>query len=78
EGKDLLLQLDNHGIFVSTGSACKSGKNTSSHVLNAICKNKDIAISSIRISLGKQTTKKDLDYVIEILPKIVQKMQNGK
>lgn len=76
EGKDLLLQLDNHGIFVSTGSACNSGKNGSSHVLNAICKNKDISKSSIRISLGKYTTQEDLDYVLETMPKIVKQIRN--
>lgn len=75
EGKELLLNLDNYGIFVSTGSACNSGKTESSHVLNAICKNKDISISSIRISLGKQTTKEDLDYAIETLQKIVEQMR---
>jgi cysteine desulfurase len=76
EGKDLLLQLDAHGVFVSTGSACNSGKNGSSHVLNAICKNQDISKSSIRISLGKSTKKADLDYVIEILPKIVKQLRS--
>ena len=72
EGKDFLLQLDNYGIFVSTGSACNSGKNGSSHVLNAICKNKDISKSSIRISLGKHTTKAELDYTIETITEILK------
>jgi len=74
-GKELLLLLDSKGIFVSTGSACNSGKDGDSHVLNAICRNKNISQYSIRISIGKQTTKEDLDYVIETLPKIVTHMR---
>jgi len=76
EGKDLLLQLDNFGIAVSTGSACSSGKNDASHVLLAIDLKENFAKSSIRISLGKSTTKKELEYVLEILPKVVQQLKN--
>ncbi|MFA6917596.1 MAG: cysteine desulfurase family protein [Candidatus Gracilibacteria bacterium] len=78
EGKDLLLQLDHHNICVSTGSACNSGKNDTSHVLSAIGQTPELAKSSIRISLGKYTTKEELDYVLEIFPKIVEKLKNNK
>ena len=70
EGKELLLHLDNYGIFVGTGSACSSGENEASHVLTSIGLNPDSAKSSLRISLGKHTTKEDLDYTLEILAKI--------
>ena len=78
EGKDLLLQLDHHNICVSTGSACSSGNNDTSHVLSAIGQKPELTKSSIRISLGKYTTKEELDYVLEIFPKIVEKLKNNK
>lgn len=75
DGKDLLLQLDNHGILVSTGSACNSGKNGVSHVLTAIGRKENLCRSSLRISLGKYTKKSDLDQLLEILPKITKELK---
>ena len=75
ENEQLLLHLDKHGIRASAGSACASYEIEPSHVLTAIGLSKEEARSSIRFSLGKQTTKSDLDYVLKILPKVVKKIE---
>lgn len=66
----LAVQLDENGIFCSTKSACLNDKNKDSYVLNAINKDR-VKMGGIRFSLGKETTKRDLDYVIEKLKKFV-------
>ncbi len=75
ENEQLLLYLDKHGIRASAGSACTSKEIEPSHVLTALGLSKEAARSSIRLSLGRQTTKADLDYVLKILPKVVKKME---
>lgn len=75
ENEQLLLHLDKHGIRASAGSACASKEIEPSHVLTAIGLSSQEARSSIRFSLGKQTTKSDLDYVLKILPKVVKKIE---
>lgn len=74
ENEQLLLYLDKHGVRASAGSACASHEIEPSHVLLAIGLSKEEARSSIRFSLGKQTTRADLDYVLKILPKVVKKI----
>lgn len=71
----LLLILDEAGIYVSTGSACSTGEAQPSETLKAIGLPQNKVHSSIRFSLGKKTTETDIDYVIETLPKIIEKMQ---
>ncbi len=71
ESEQLLLHLDKHGIRASAGSACASRGIEPSHVLTAIGLSKEEARSSIRFSLGRETSKTDLDYVLKILPKVV-------
>ena len=66
----LVVQLDESGIFCSTKSSCLNNKDSDSYVLNAINRNK-VKMGGIRFSLGKETTKGDLDYVIEKLKKFV-------
>jgi cysteine desulfurase len=78
EGEALMLYLDSYGIAVSTGSACSTGNSDASHVLLAIRRSEKDAKSSIRFSLGKATTKADLDYVLKVLPDIVVKMRKMK
>ena len=75
ENEQLLLYLDKYGIRASAGSACTSYDIEPSHVLTAIGLSKEEARSSIRFSLGKQTSKADLDYVLKILPKVVNKIE---
>jgi len=75
EGESILLNLDMLGICSSTGSACNSSKLVSSHVLLAIGISPELAHSSIRFTLGKFTTKEDIEYLIQILPKVIKKLR---
>ena len=72
EGEALILYLDAEGISISTGSACTSESLDPSHVILALGKPYEFAPSSMRFTLGRSTTKEDLDYVLEKLPKIVR------
>jgi cysteine desulfurase len=71
EGESILMHLNEEKIYVSTGSACSSKKLEISHVLKAIGVDHLWAHGSIRFSLGKDTTKKDLDHVVKKLKKII-------
>jgi len=75
EGESLVLKLDQYGIFASTGSACTSTDLKPSHVLMALGLKEELAHGSLRLTLGRKTTKKDLDYVLKILPKIVNDLR---
>jgi len=75
EGESLVLQLDFKGISVSTGSACSSDKLEPSHVLLAIGLRAHQAHGSLRVSLGRWTTKKDIDYLIKVLPGIIKQLR---
>ncbi len=76
EGESIQLYLDVEGIMVSTGSACAAGDIRPSHVLMATTGDAEIAHSSIRISLGLDTTQKDIDRVMEVLPGVIKKLQD--
>ena len=76
EGESLMMELDNSGIEVSTVSACASSKLQFSHVLLACGIEEKYAQGTIRVSLGRYTTEKDIDYFIKELPKAVEKMRN--
>lgn len=73
EGETLLLDLDDIGVFASTGSACASGDLEASHVLLAIGLSHGVAHGSIRLSLGETNTEEEVDYVINELPKIIKR-----
>lgn len=75
EGEGLLLNLDLKGICASSGSACTSGSLDPSHVLLAIGLSHEIAHGSLRISIGKYNTKEEIDYLIENLVEIVEKLR---
>ena len=75
EGEAMLLQLDNKGIAVSTGSACSSGSLEPSHVLLSIGCPPEIAHGSLRISLGRFTTEEHVDYFLEVFPPIVERLR---
>ena len=75
EGESLLLQLDMDGISASTGSACSSDSLEPSHVLLAIGLKPQEAHGSLRLSLGKYTTKEDIDHVLEAVPKAVDRLR---
>lgn len=75
EGESLLLSLDMVGIAGSSGSACTSGSLDPSHVLMAIGLDHETAHGSLRLTLGDFTTEEDIDYVIEKLPPIVDRLR---
>lgn len=75
EGESIQLYLDAENIIVSTGSACAAGDIQPSHVLMATKNDAEVAHSSIRFSLGLDTTESDIDRVMAALPKIVTRLQ---
>ena len=75
EGESMLLSLDMEGVAASSGSACTSGSLTASHVLLAIGLPPEIAHGSLRLTLGIENTKEEIDYVIEVLPGIIEKLR---
>jgi cysteine desulfurase len=75
EGEGLLLGLDLNGIAVSTGSACSAGDLRPSHVLMAIGLSEEESHGSLRITLGKYTTKYEIDYAINTLKEVVARLR---
>ena len=75
EGESIQLYLDAEGIIVSTGSACAAGDTKPSHVLMAKTGDAEVAHSSIRFSFGLESTPKDIEHVMKVLPGIVRRLQ---
>ena len=88
EGESLLLLLDANGICASSGSACTSGSLDPSHVLLALGLPHEVAHGSMRLTISDETTDEDIDYILEVVPKVVERIrgmsplwediQNGK
>ena len=76
EGESLLIMLDQKGICGSSGSACTSGSLDPSHVLLAIGLSHEIAHGSLRLTLSEETTKEDIDYTVDELKQIVDRLRN--
>ena len=76
EGESLLLMLDLNGICASSGSACTSGSLDPSHVLLALGLKHEVAHGSLRLSLSDETTDEDVDYILEVIPKVVERLRN--
>jgi len=76
EGESLLLLLDMYGISASSGSACTSGSLDPSHVLLSIGLPHEVAHGSLRLSFGDYNTMEDVDYILEVLPKIIERLRN--
>ena len=75
EGESIQLYLDAEGIIVSTGSACAAGDTKPSHVLMAKTGDAEVAHSSIRFSFGLESTEQDIERVMEVLPGIIDRLQ---
>lgn len=76
EGESLLLSLDLMGICASSGSACTSGSLDPSHVLLSIGLPHEIAHGSLRLSISDETTDEDIDYILECVPKVVDRLRS--
>lgn len=76
EGESLLLSLDLKGVSSSSGSACTSGSLDPSHVLLAIGLPHEIAHGSLRLTFSTENTEEDIDYILEVLPPIVEKLRS--
>lgn len=76
EGESMLLQLDLAGVCASSGSACTSSILEPSHVLTAIGISPEVAHSSLRFTLGKDNNEEDINYVLKVLPEIVEKLRS--
>ena len=76
EGESILLSLDLKGIAASSGSACTSGSIDPSHVLLAMKTKPELAQSAIRFTLGRHNTIEEINYVVEILPKIIHRLRS--
>lgn len=75
DGEMLLLNLDMEGVQASAGSACTSGALEPSHVLSALGLPRKTAAAAVRFSMGKDTTEEDVDYTVETLTRVVQRMR---
>lgn len=75
EGESVGAYLEREGIYTSTGSACSSHSKASSHVLKAIGLNDKQVNSSLRVSLSKYTTEEEINFVLEKLPRIIEKLR---
>lgn len=76
-GETLLMMLDSMGICASSGSACSAGALEPSHVLLSIGMSPELANSALRLSMGSGTTEDEVDYLIKIIPEIVQKIRKN-
>lgn len=75
EGESLLLMLDMFGVSSSSGSACTSGSLDPSHVLLALGLKHEVAHGSLRLTFGRYNTEEDIDYILEVLPKVVNRLR---
>lgn len=76
EGESLLLMLDANGICASSGSACTSGSLDPSHVLLSIGLPHEVAHGSLRLSIGEYNTMEEIDHIIDVVPKVVEKLRD--
>jgi cysteine desulfurase len=75
EGESVLLHLDLNGISVATGSACSTRKLEPSHVLSAIGVKPEVAHGSIRFTLSRYNTTEEIDYVLEVVPRVIENLR---
>jgi cysteine desulfurase len=73
----VLVNLDLAGVACSSGSACQAGSTEPSHVLTAIGLPPALAKNGLRMTLGRENTEQDVEYVLEVLPAIVEQLRSG-
>jgi cysteine desulfurase len=78
DGETLITYLENYGIYCSAGSACLVNSNEKSYVLRAIGLNEKEIGGSLRISLSKYNTEKEIDFFLEKIKEIIKKLRNTK
>jgi cysteine desulfurase len=76
EGESLLLLLDMNGVAASSGSACTSGSLDPSHVLLALGLRHEVAHGSMRLSIEEDVTDEDIDYILEVVPRVVERLRD--
>ena len=76
EGESILLMLDINGVAASSGSACTSGSLDPSHVLLAMGLSHEVAHGSLRLTLSEFTTEQEIDYVVDLLPKVAKRLRD--
>ncbi len=76
EGEGLIMGLDMEGLCVSSGSACSSGQTAPSHVLRAIGVPLELSKGSVRFSLGRDNTEEEIERVLEVFPKVVERLRH--
>ncbi len=76
QGESLIVALDLEGISVSSGSACTSGSTEPSHVITAIGLEREVAQGSLRITVGRDTSDADVDRLLEVLPRVVERLRS--
>ncbi|MGN0575703.1 MAG: cysteine desulfurase NifS, partial [Ruminococcus sp.] len=76
EGESLLLMLDMNGICASSGSASTSGSLDPSHVLLSLGLKHEVAHGSLRLSIDENTSDEDVDYILEVVPKVVERLRS--
>lgn len=76
EGESILLMLDINGVAASSGSACTSGSLDPSHVLLAMGLSHEVAHGSLRLTLSEFTTEQEIDYVLDLLPKVAKRLRD--
>jgi cysteine desulfurase len=77
DGESILLNLDQEGIFASSGSACTAGSLEVSHVLKALGLPPDLAAGSLRLTTGLHTTDAEIDTVLEVLPTVIERVREA-
>lgn len=77
-GNELLMKLDERGICASAGSACSSGSGSPSHVLTAIGLPSEYAEGTLRVTLGEDNTKEDINYLVESLTEIIKEIRTSE
>jgi len=75
EGESIVLDLDNNGICAATGSACSTASLDPSHVLLSVGLSREVAHGSLRLTLGAQNTEEDVDYILERLPRVIERLR---